>query len=746
MVGETGELVDFKEHGKYYLVKMRFDTHSFREYFIHDYVKGGREELKFDDHSMCFTIKSVNWITDDCSNTELWIQIPKTATNGKGVVLGKKKVPKKKRLGKLRRKEEEETDQVIVEDWYITIKSMVTSETFGPSSKESLKIKADEVKCSGCDTVLGFADDIMYPTGTTEGVCHWCEKKVTKDMTEPELELDHIFDSEKLKEEKKDMVEFAPPEPETNICPLCNDTIPDDTLRSPNFLCEKCKRPIACIGCKEEVLEAVGITECPWCHTDTESTEKIKHAIRVRREKKTYEEEFAERAKFMTDYATMSTSQIMPQHWQPTISPSTTESGPVSPNGKPWEPTYDEYPHRDDDDLMKAKKGWGVPFDIPKPDFLSGIKEPMKSAVLEREEYLKEEAQRGTGRSTQRRLSAMNHFFDRVSGKVHMGRNVLFIVDNQRMAKDTRSAMEDLYMHNYNMGSGVYETIFKKNLDIISIHEFSSRLPRGKHYTMVVLDLVAPLDRDRAKFIKMEISVYGCPIIGGESIVEMGDPEPEPGREAEGFNTFGDAYGKATTPKAKVIIGDQEIPVSNMKMTVENDIQPVYAVGERRAVGHSRGPTTVEGTFKGVVGLPANEKATYGAMTKAENIDNKDIIGYAIDAANKDGIVAVYNKRNDGIINVHLAKPGKKLFGPGDLVYADDVIPRDDPIMQQPISKVLRSRKEKPPRTALRCFKCGQIPDECTCKEETDWFGWILVGIPMVMFLILLISIINAMM
>lgn len=610
--------------------------------------------------------------------------------------------------------------------------------------------KPDVVRCSGCDTFLGFADDIMYPIGTTEGMCHWCEEKVRKRMTEPKLELDHIFDSEKVEpddritidinkklilthgltafdmpmihrytvkyfklleypaeefpilqftkdhyqmkngwkitlehwwipnvplseryyahniyvprskkeehndwtngdwkinllkfdylsndyemqawihrlpeigipfqdvpvkkaeyfrdvpirarvvippggkfpnkeeNEPKNMVEFAPPEPETNICPLCNDIIPDDTLRSPNFLCEKCKRPIACPSCKEEVLEPVGITECPWCHTDTKSTEKIKHAIRVRQEKKTYEEEQTERYKFMTEYAT---EPVVP-------------TDPIGP--KPWDPTYDEYPHRDDDDLMKPKKGWGVPFDIEKPTVASIAKEQEKIADImlneidDEIEQIKEEAQRGTGRSTQRRLSALNHLIDRVTGFVYEKRKVLFIVDTQKDVKATRRAFEELRLRNptdkYIINSG-----FMDRIDIRTLHDYNDYTVRGRRgYTLIVIDLIAPMPKEEIKRFKMNISTHMCPIIGGESIVETGEeekPDPDPTK----YNVTEHEF------QPKILVEGKEYPVTDVKYTVNQDVQPVYAMGERRAVVHNRGPTTVEGTFKGVMQLP----------------------------------------------------------------------------------------------------------------------------------------------
>ena len=153
-------------------------------------------------------------------------------------------------------------------------------------------------------------------------------------------------------ESKMNMIEFVPPEPETNMCPLCGDTIPDDTLRSPNILCGECKRPIACPSCKQEVLEPVGITECPWCKIDPKSTESIRHALHVRKEKKTYEEEQQERYKFMTDYATARTDQPMGMDFARSV--MTAQPYPPQESYSHDQESYShEYPHRDGPDLRE---------------------------------------------------------------------------------------------------------------------------------------------------------------------------------------------------------------------------------------------------------------------------------------------------------------------------------------------------------------------------------------------------------
>lgn len=730
MVGETGEIVDFKKHGDYYLVKMRFRTVDLREEFIYNYAKGKKEELLFDDYNMSFVIKSINWQTSDCREDETWIQISKYATDGMGAVLAKRKVKKKKRFGKLRKKEEIETDEVFIEDTFVTIRDLTVS-TYGPGSDKSLEVKAPEVRCSGCNTSLGYADDIMYPIGTKEDICYWCKEKVT--MTDPRLDLRYkevpfktIIKDRGYKDiiPPKKMVEFAPPEPETNICPLCGDTIPDDTLRSPRILCGDCRRPIACPSCKEEILKPVGITECPWCRTDSESTEKIKHSLRVRQEKETYEKELVKPStgKLLEGFATYRTDQAT--------------DFPVFGEGTPYSTLshaiagledQDQYPHRNGPDAMSRKGGWGAPFDIPnKSDILSRIKEPMKSAVLEREEYLKEEAQRGTGRSTQRRLSAMNHLYHRESGKFYMNRKVLIIVDTQRNVKETRGALEDLYVNRYNLGSGVFETIFTKYIHIMTIRNAHMRDRHG--YTLIVLDLVVPMEKMEAKRLRMGISIHACPIIGGESIVETEDPEPEPGREAEGFNTFGSGF------QPKVIIGDEEIPVTDVTYTVDQDVQPVYSPGERKAVITRKGPTKVEGTFKGVMATKIAE-----TVPELESLEAQSL-GYAIGPPNDDGIIGVM--RDTGKISVRLVNTDKE-FKPGDLVTIDDVYSPNDPIMQQPVGTTARkSRKEKPPRSARR--KMAE-PSQSLIHRigggPTKWWKWVILTtltIPAIFTLLLL--------
>lgn len=529
--------------------------------------------------------------------------------------------------------------------------------------------------------------------------------------------------------EGKDMIEFAPPEPETNICPLCGDTIPDDTLHSPNILCEKCHRPIACSRCKREVLEPVGITKCPWCKIEPESTERIKHALRVRKEKKTYEEEQQERYKFMTDYVTARIDQPMDID----LGQSMMTSQPYPPQ----EPYSHEYPHRDGPDLMAKKSGWGAPFDIDtEKSLISNVAKITKDKIVkDKMEHLKEEAQRATGRSTQRRLSAMNHLFDRVANAPFPDRKVLFIVSSQGMTKETERGFQELYTkypNQYNSSYSVdqaFQEAFMDRIDIITIRS----LMRGYHgYTLIVLDLIAPLQEGEAKRLKMNISPFGCPIIGGESIVEVPDKPIEGAAEEVTLAPY-------DTPK--ISWGDQEIKVSKSNITIKNDIVPVRSIlgGNDTPAIFTRGPPKVSGTFEGV--MKPNTLEDVSPLLDQEFRERKradvpsGFLGYAVGPANKDGVIVVM--QDTGKTVVRLVDTDKK-FIPGNLVTVSDVYPPD-----HPKSTIMRRHPFSTVESALPKRRLPK-PDkfDTSTPGDEDPIKWLLIsivlGIPIVLLLALL--------
>ena len=135
----------------------------------------------------------------------------------------------------------------------------------------------------------------------------------------------------------------------------------------------------------------------------------------------------------------------------------------------------------------------------------------------------------------------------------------------------------------------------------------------GRHYSLVVFDLVTPIAKSYGKKLRMDVSVYGCPIIGGESIVE-------------------------------------------------EDEDPRYELERKKA----------EFEFNPRFGV-----------TKSSTKDSE--------------------------------------FKPKVILDGDEIILPAPATMDE---YKRRSRKEKPPRTALRCMKCGQKPSECACDIEPGKREW----------------------
>ena len=484
--------------------------------------------------------------------------------------------------------------------------------------------------------------------------------------------------------------EFAPPEPETDICPLCGVQIPEDTLRSPKILCEHCHRPIACPSCKEEVLKPVGITSCPWCKNDPKSTEKIQQALFTQQE---WEEIRKREGIVETGFnpVQMMTSGMI--------------FGSVSSTQSPYS---HEYPYRDPPKSMSVTEGWGVPPTQYKKPKINHIKPPKHDPDVPAY-VIKEEAQRGTGRTTQKVMSVLNHLVHRPTLQMYDSRHVLFVVDNQRTKKHVKRTFADVFEKYFNKGDYHFEGVMTK-ITIKSIDQI--RWVPGVRPTLIVIDLMGALSIDRAKDLRRYLSVHACPIVG--DIEEIPEKESVESLNLKPIPKIPDdhpqkTWAKPSQPltvdikgnKAKLILSDEEIPLQNVKIDIQQESgDPIYGVGKREPIAFANPTqtTTIKGTIE-------------------DTINANEVIGVSVNGGEAGDIISVHTN-SDGVITARTRHP----ISPGDVVQSDPQTKQLELYARQ-LGKTY-SRTELPPSSATRCMKCGNSGDHCTCRDEPKMSWW----------------------
>ena len=364
--------------------------------------------------------------------------------------------------------------------------------------------------------------------------------------------------------------EFAPPIPITNVCGFCNTKIPEKQIMTTGITCVDCKRPV-CPSCKTDINQ-VGLDGCPYCETIhlDDSNVGVKRALKEIYEKKLIERKQKiekqvsgqdDETPWMTTSYGTGTPVVTNTSWSASSSSQPFVPGtPVTqddqypyrpsayppqweeedPLAEPMDKPKKKIDHEDNENMqmMEAlgldkklypyQKKW-LKGKFPGPDkediritqrFTPAPHKPSNISGIASVTDVKEEAQRGTGRSTQRQLTALNHFFDRTTGKHEAGRSVLFVVNNQRMLKEAKRNIMRLYAEEYTR-SNIQRGVFDKVMD--NIHFWNVNQPiKGIHPTLVVIDLVAPITY--AQKIYLNRFLEHVPCVGTESIMVEYEP------------------------------------------------------------------------------------------------------------------------------------------------------------------------------------------------------------------------------
>ena len=160
-------------------------------------------------------------------------------------------------------------------------------------------------------------------------------------------------------------------------------------------------------------------------------------------------------------------------------------------------------------EIMKKLQSFYV---SPYPEIISG------KELIANTQYTKEEAQRGTGRTTQRIKSVFGHFIDGPVGlrKDFDTRRILYLVDNRREVKRITRVMTQEWEYGFyrKLGRETLTTI-EKRTDILPVKiALNWGGLAGKHYSLVIADITyAAMVQDGKKINKM-LQYIRAPIIG----------------------------------------------------------------------------------------------------------------------------------------------------------------------------------------------------------------------------------------
>ena len=128
-----------------------------------------------------------------------------------------------------------------------------------------------------------------------------------------------------------------------------------------------------------------------------------------------------------------------------------------------------------------------------------------------------EEAQRGTGRTTQRIKSVFGHFVDGAVGlrKDLESRRLLYLVDSEREAKRINTVMTQEWEYGFyrKLGAATLATV-KDRTDIMSVSHFLHKGVIGKNYTLVIADLTYETIMNHGKDLRTTLQYYNAPVIG----------------------------------------------------------------------------------------------------------------------------------------------------------------------------------------------------------------------------------------
>lgn len=359
---------------------------------------------------------------------------------------------------------------------------------------------------------------------------------------------------------KRTIVEFEAPEPISTACPFCGDGIPNDTLRSPGFLCPDCLRPVACASCMEQVKD-VGLKGCPWCSELNldEDNGAIKKSLEEIRDKKLREYERIRERRRPHDQVIPLTPYKPPQPyvWENDNSgAASTDRVWVSSDSTTtvatniWQPVYyagnaeavkpgdilvadDEYPSRvkpmqwkqpqdyDKDDITEildqSQKVVGVAMD----NFEAGDIVKVLNSDAARKMSVIEEAQRATGRTTQRLNSAIKHLRDEErqrkyeklpQGLIETPRRVCFVVDTWSDAARVSNELRHLLKYRHKISSNPAELIMDR-IDIQNVDSLKSAII-GRHYSLIIVDLALNTRQLYRKELKEFAGTQNAPVIG----------------------------------------------------------------------------------------------------------------------------------------------------------------------------------------------------------------------------------------
>jgi len=307
---------------------------------------------------------------------------------------------------------------------------------------------------------------------------------------------------------KRKVFDPTSPEPITDECVFCKTVVSRKVLNKPETVCNDCHRP-TCPNCIED-LKQTGLWGCWYCSTvdiDERNPEIQKELEKIKEEKLKARRQPTEHHRV-----------------EPIVSVSSS-STPIWPDNRAWErmtavDTSDEYPYRDPPNILDREEGWGAaPLDMESEDVEPGdllVASDKKFGVVEKAQ-LKEQAQRGTGRTVQRVKSVFGHFIDGSVGprKDFDSRRLLYLVDNAREAKRVNRIMTQEWEYGFyrKLEAPVLVGI-KNRTDIMPIKVALTSGTIGKHYTLVIADITyAAMAQDGKKINKM-LQELGAPVIG----------------------------------------------------------------------------------------------------------------------------------------------------------------------------------------------------------------------------------------
>ncbi len=306
----------------------------------------------------------------------------------------------------------------------------------------------------------------------------------------------------------------TPPEPVSNSCEFCKNPIDPKVLHIPGVICTDCHRP-TCPDCRI-IIQEVGLKGCFYCRT----LELDERNETVKKELKRIREELLEKRRPPPIIDPFDPGKVMTTSTPMVITTDNTDTAtPVTFNTVAnTEVGNDQYPYRDPPNMLDKEGGWGVaPLDwgdeklkpigfatrkAKKGETVSVINQksniiPVVTAKdvqpgdLVTMANLKEEAQRGTGRTTQRLLTAIKHIMDEQYREFHP-----YVTSEPRRVLVIGNNMKDCSRLGYELGhllkyrkrfNDEAATALAKRIDVMPVAELGSI--KGMRFTMIIVDV-----------------------------------------------------------------------------------------------------------------------------------------------------------------------------------------------------------------------------------------------------------------